>query len=491
MSIYQATDEVEVRERRLQSILDYEGTAVDLARQSKTGKIRCPGRFYSQCGDCAEGCAETITCHILDTVVISHAPIGCSLGSINHFTLGKAVSESRGLPRAHKVRMISSNIEEKDTVYGASEKLRTAVREADRRYHPRAIFIQGSCASGIIGENIESIASELEAELGYPIVPVYCEGFKSRIWSSGFDAAFHGLLRKLIKAPRKKQRDLVNIFNFEGSDQFSTLFQQVGLRVNYLIPLASLEQVASLTEAACTAHICETLATYVAATLEEQYGIPEVKTPPPFGLDWTDAWLREIGRYTGKASEVERLIVKEHRRIAPELEVLRKQLAGKRLYVLSGDSFAHNLANVAKDLGVEIAGFNTLHHDLHTDSPAQADTLQSLLQSQGDVPKVTVCNKQPYKLLKVVARLQPDFLIVRHMNLTTLGTKLGIPSLFEGDANYSTGYEGVIKFGHRLIEALETHKLVDTIAQHAQLPYTTWWQEKAGIQLEEADVHEK
>jgi len=467
MSIYQATDEVEVRERRLQSVLNYEGTATDLLRQSKTGRIKCPGRFYSQCSDCAEGCAETITCHILDTVVISHAPIGCSVNSINHFTLGKAVSEARGLPRSHKVRMISSNIEEKDTVYGASEKLRTAIHEAERRYHPKAIFVQGSCASGIIGEDIESITGEMEKELGYPIIPVYCEGFKSKIWSSGFDAAFHGLLRKIIKAPQKKQMDLVNIFNFEGSDQFTGLFKKIGLRVNYLIPLASLEQVEKLTEAACTAHICETLATYIGAALEEKYSVPEVKAAPPFGIDWTDAWLREIARYTNREKEVEVFISAEHERIAPELVKLRKKLAGKKLYVLSGDSFAHNLANIAKDLDIEIAGFNTLHHDLHTDSKVQANTLDSLIKSSGDVRHVTVCNKQPYQLTKVVRDLKPDFLIVRHMNLTTLGTKLGIPTLFEGDANYSTGYDGVLKLGRRFIEALATHRFVDTIAAHS------------------------
>jgi nitrogenase molybdenum-iron protein alpha chain len=476
MSVYQNTAEVEVRERRLHSIISYEGDAGDLSIKSKARKISCRDRFYSQCSDCAEGCAETMTYHVIDAAVISHAPVGCSVNVSNHHILGRAASEARGLP-THKVHMISSNIQEKDTVYGAAEKLRRAILEADRRFKPKTIFIQASCASGIIGEDLESVADEMELELKYPVIPVYCEGFKSKIWSTGFDAAFHGILRKLIKAPKKKQADLVNVFNFEGSEQFIPFLNKLDLRVNYLIPLATVEQIETLTQAACNAHICETLATYMTAVLEEKYGVPEVKAPPPFGIDWTDGWVREIARFTNREALAEKVIVEERQRVQSELTALREQLRGKKVYVLSGDSFAHNLANIFKDLGLEIAGINTLHHDLHTDNPEQADTLDSLIQSCGNVKNVTVCNKQPYQVIKVLKSIEPDFLIVRHMNLTSLGTKLGIPTLFEGDANYSIGYDGVVKMGRRLVDALQTKKLIKNIAAHAKLPYTKWWLE--------------
>lgn len=477
MSIFQNTAEVEVRERRLHSILSYNGTAQDLNKRSKENALNNKIPYYGQCSDCAEGCAETITYHVVDAAVISHAPLGCSVNVSNHHILGRAVSEARG-QKTHKVHMISSNIQEKDTVYGAEGKLREAIYEADKRFKPKTIFIQASCASGVIGEDLESIANETEEILGYPVIPVYCEGFKSRIWSSGFDAAFHGILRKLVKKPIRKQADLINIFNFEGSDLFIPFLKKLDLRVNYLIPLATVEQIETLTEAACTAHICETLATYIASALEGTYGIPEVKVPPPFGIAWTDEWIREIARFTKRESLAERVIQEEHQRVLPEIEELRAKLKGKRVYVLAGDSFAHNLANIAKDLGLEIAGLNTLHHDLHTDSLAQNNTLDSLVNSVGNIDHFTVCNKQPYRLIKVLKKIKPDILIVRHMNLTSLGTKLGIPTLFEGDANYSIGYDGVVKMGRRFVEALQTKKLVENIAAHAIFPYTKWWLEE-------------
>jgi nitrogenase molybdenum-iron protein alpha chain len=157
------------------------------------------------------------------------------------------------------------------------------------------------------------------------------------------------------------------------------------------------------------------------------------------------------------------------------LEELRGKLSGKKLYVISGDSFAHNLANIGKSLGLELTGATSLHHDLRTDNPESVNTLNALIETNGDIPNFTVCNMQPYQVVKILQKLKPDLLVCRHMGLTGISSKLGIPTLFEGDANYSIGYEGVVKMGRRIYEALQTKKLVDNVARHFELPYTDWW----------------
>jgi nitrogenase molybdenum-iron protein alpha chain len=476
MGIYSEAPEVVVRERRLHSIISYSGTAKDLYEKSKAQALPHYERSYSQCSSCAEACASVIT-HIRDCAVVFHAPIGCDAGMFNNALTAKGTALARG-EKPFALNMISSNILERDTIFGASEKLREAIREADRRFHPRAMFVTTSCASGIIGEDVESVVDEMEAELGYSIAPVYCEGFKSRIWSSGFDAAFHGVLRKLVKPPEKKQEDLVNVFNFEGMDSFSPLLKRMDLRVNYLIPQASLEQIASVSEAACSTTICETLSMYVAAALEERYGVPEVKAPSPYGLDWTNAWLRAIAKITHREELAEKVIKEDTEKYHDELESLKEKLSGKKVYVFSGDSFAHNLANIGKSLGFELIGATSLHHDLRTDNPDSVNTLSALIETNGDIPNFSVCNIQPYQVIKILMRLKPDLLVCRHAGLTTLGSKLGIPAIFEGDANFSVGHEGVVKMGRRFLEALQTKKLVDTIAEHVKLPYTKWWLEQ-------------
>ena len=476
MSINLSLPSPEIRERRLNTILSYEGSATDLLEKSNRKEIKCLGRLYGQCSDCQEGCATSMASYVRGGAVVSHAPIGCFSGDAIRDNAGKAVSKARGLGDFNNTT-ICTNIQEKDTVYGGTEKLRKAIFEINRRQHPTVIFVTTSCASGIIGDDVESICAECADELNIPVVPVMCEGFKSKVWSTGFDAAFHGILKYIVKPPKKKQEDLVNIFNFEGSDTFTPLLAKLNLRTNYMVPLATLDQLESLSEAACSAQICETLATYIAHGLEQEYGVEEVKAPAPYGINWTDAWLREIARITNRTDLVEDVITSEHERIASTLEDYRNKLAGKRVYIIAGDAYTHNLANALKDLGMEIAGISALHHDQQTDSD-EVNTLRNLVESTGEIQNFTVCNKQPYQLVKLIRRVKPDFMIIRHQGLTELGYKLGIPTIFEGDANYTVGYDGVLHLGTRLWEAHLTRKFIENVAEHTTLPYTDWWLEE-------------
>lgn len=475
MSINLATADVDVRERRLKAILTYEGSASDLNAKSEDGSLKTSKRAYQQCSDCSQGCAETITYCIKGAAVIVHSPIGCCSDSSAYEIQLDAVSRGRKIEKQN-TQIICTNIQEKDTIYGATKKLTDAIDEAYRRFNPTAIFVHSSCAAAIIGDDIESVTDKKALELGIPLVPVFCEGFKSRIWSTGFDAAFHGILRKVVKPPQQKQHDLVNIFNFLGSDSFGPLLAKMGLRANYLVPLADIKTIERMSEAACTAHICETLATYVATGLEQEYGVPEVRVPGPFGITWTDNWLREIAKHTGKEEVVESVIASEHKRVKPALDEIKKKLDGASVYIFAGDSYAHSLANMVVDLGLKPLGLATLHHDQTTDGQSEDfNTLKHLLDSRGEVENYTICNRQPYQMIKVLKRLKPDLLIVRHMNMTILGTKLGIPTILEGDVNVSAGYDGVIKLGERLHQALRTKRLLQNIAEHVEWPYSSWW----------------
>ncbi|MDR1564855.1 MAG: nitrogenase [Oscillospiraceae bacterium] len=465
---------VEVRERRLKSIISYNGTAKDLSDKSKSKSLNIRERSYGQCSDCAQGCGQVISYTIRGAAVIEHSPIGCSAPAVSALGINVA-NKARGLP-PQKTNVLSTNLTEKDTVYGGIEKLNATVREAKRRFDPTAIFVQSSCAAGIIGDDIESATTALQEELGIPVVPIFCEGFKSRIWSTGFDASFHGILRKIVKEPKKKQPDLVNVFNFEGSDTFTPLLAPLGLRVNYVVPLSDVHQLEELSEAACSTHICETLATYPANALEKYYGVPEVKAPPPFGVKWTDEWLRDIARITGKQDLVEDYIAREHERIKPELEAAKEKLKGLKFYIFAGDSYAHSIANMLLDLGVDLIGVTTLHHDQLTDGGEESiDSLGNLVNSHGDVPNFTVCNKQPYQVYKILTKLKPDVMIVRHMNMAVLGAKLGIPSINDGDVNISAGYDGLARLAERLYQASKAKKLFQNVAAHTQNPYSEWW----------------
>ncbi len=490
MSVNLKSTEVPVREMRLASISVYNGTAEDLYRRSCHGQCEGCCSFNQNTG-CAEGSPMVLLPTVRGAAIVNHGPIGCAGdfgGWNNAYKLGLI---SRGL-KVEQIRAISSNLQEKDTVYGGIDKLKDAILEAHRRFTPKVIFIVTSCASGIIGDDIEGAANELQEELGIPIVPIYCEGFKSRVWSSGFDQVFHGILRKIVKPPKEKQTDLINVINFEGTHVFTPLLAKLGLRVRYVTPYCTYEDLEKLSEAAASTEICETLGTYVCHALEEVYGVPEVKSPPPYGIGWTDAWLREIGHITGKKAETEELIRSEHAKIQPRLLELREKLKGKTAYIFAGDSFAHSFISVIRSLGLELIGTTAYHHDAHYDSDDQRlNSLKNVLDYGGDVQNFSVFTKQPYQAINILRKLKPDLLIFRHPDMAYLGYKLGIPTIcIEGDINRNACYDGVLATGEQILRAFEGRNLLKNFADHATFPYSKWWYEQDPFYFAGGDVVE-
>ena len=108
-----------------------------------------------------------------------------------------------------------------------------------------------------------------------------------------------------------------------------------------------------MSQALATVTMCFVLS-YLATGLEQEYRVPEVKAPLPYGLEDTDGWLRDIARVTGREDKVEAVIAAERARIAPELDRLRKALAGKKGFVAAGAAFAHGLLAVLRELDVEL-----------------------------------------------------------------------------------------------------------------------------------------
>ena len=62
---------------------------------------------------------------------------------------------------------------EKDTIFGSTEALRKIILEVNKRYSPKAIFVTSSCATGIIGEDIDSVVDEVKEEIDVPVAAVH------------------------------------------------------------------------------------------------------------------------------------------------------------------------------------------------------------------------------------------------------------------------------------------------------------------------------
>jgi nitrogenase molybdenum-iron protein alpha chain len=387
-------------------------------------------------------------------------------------------SELREIKNPTQRKIYSTNLEEHDTIYGGNEKLADAIREVYDRAKPNAIFVITTCASGIIGDDVEGITNEAEEELGIPVSAIFCEGFRSRIWTSGFDAGYHGIARKIIKKPEQK-RNIINVINFWGTDIFKEWFEELGYTPNYITPYSTIDAIAHSSEATATIQACATLGSYLGAALEKEYGVTEIKTSPPYGVAQTDRWFRELGQILGKEKEVEEIIKRKKEQYLPRIAELREQLNGKTAFVTAGASHGHSLLAILGEIGIEAQGAAIFHHDPVYDNGSQeSDTLGHTVGDYGDVPNYNVCNKQEFELVNQLNRIHPDVLLARHGGMTLWGAKFGIPSLLIGDEHYGMGYEGLVKYGERILETLENDEFVTNLAKNTINPYSKWWLEQ-------------
>lgn len=480
--------EVSIREVRLGSITGFNGTAKELVGCSHAGTLRDASRSFSQCMGCSSGHALCQLAMITDAVVVNHAPVGCA-GDFFGFNFVYRVGQMERDLKPAMGRYFNTNLEENDTVFGGIQKLENTVREAYDRVKPKAIFITTSCASGIIGDDVESLANALTDDLGIPVVGCFCEGFKSKIWTTGFDSAYHSIIRSIVKPPRKKSNK-VNIINFWGSHIFDDILEKLGYEAQYIIPFSTIADLEYISEAAATIQICPTLGTYLGAALEEVHGVPEIKAPPGYGLEGTDIWLRELGKVLNRGKEVEEIIKKEHERIAPELEAYRQKLKGKTAYLTAGAAHGHAIIALLRELGLEVQGAAIFHHDpVYDNGDKASDALAQDVALYGDIKNYNVCNKQAYELVNILNKVRPDIMIARHGGMTLWGAKLGVPTLLIGDEQFGFGYQGILNYAERILETLDNKEFVTNLAKHSSMPYTKWWLEQDPFTFLGGDTH--
>lgn len=481
--------EAEGREQRLGTITQWEGSAGDLARDSAFthGKGKgCGGGGrrlcelespFTQATMCAEHIAVTNATIIQGALLIQHAPVGCAASQSFTCRYYRDLAKRRGWDVGNPQAMCT-NLTEQDMVFGGGPKLERTIRDAVSRHQPRVILVATSCATGIIGDDVDGIAQTMEEETGTPIVVLHCEGFKSRHWSNGWDIIEHAILRRLVRRdPPARRKDLVNIIHLGGPDVFSPLLNPLGLSVNLVMGGTPLERLAEMSEAAATATMCFVLS-YLATGLEQDYGVPEIKAPLPYGLAATDDWLREIARVTQVGEDVvEAVIAAERARIAPELARLRRSLAGRKGFVAAGAAFAHGLIADLRELGVTVDGAYSFHHDPTSDSgdPSQ-DSLATLVEDWGDVRNFTVSPDQHFQAHAALVRARPDFVICRHTGaIATLAGRLGIPVLPIFYSNDGLGYEGLLTIGQAILRILPRRRFYEDVAAHSSFPYQPWW----------------
>lgn len=473
MPINLSTSNVATRENRIGSITGYIGTLGDLAQQSQCGTLKGCSRCFSQSSTCLSGCALGQLSAIRDVAIIHHGPSGCSVLSAGAYYLDKVMAKKRGVTNG--TVYVGTDMNEKDTIFGSTDALRKIILEVNSRYSPKAIFVASSCATGIIGEDIDSVVEELREEIDVPIAAVHCEGFKSRIWATGFDISDHAVLSTIVKPPKQK-RNTINFKNFYESarPEIIEIFKNFDLEPIFLYCNSTVEELSHISESLATTCICGTLGNYLGNGLEEQYGVPYVRTINPLGIQGFETWLREIGRVTERSEKVEKYIAEQRAIYIPKIEEIKKELKGLRAVLGMGPGYTFEVSRVLNELGIEVVWALAWHYDKKYENGDVPPSMKYLLDNDVDF-EASVADQQNYEVMNILHKYQPDLYLSRHPGSTVWAIKNGTPAVYVADEYMIFGYKHTLEFAESILDSIHNRSFEQNLAKRVKLPYTDWW----------------
>lgn len=394
---------IATREQRLNALSAYYGLPGTLVEGFSQGKQMI--RTFSQ-----SNFDEILhTLYLLNSIskagVVIHGARGCSSAEIYFNTL------------ENENYWISTDLDEKDSILGGEAKLKRAIENISK-HDPAIIFVVTTPIVCINADDI-SITEVLSEESGIPIIPIYCDGFKSRIGINGYDVASHSLAKSLFK-PAELCEKRINIISVSEEErdifELKRLLISLGLEANVFPRFAPISNFTLATGAKASISVNPDFSDYMGKYLEEYYDIPFLQPSMPVGIKSTNEWLKAVGEKFAIKDEVESLIQNETK----QFDISKyKIIKDKKIYVSSQSSISIGISRFLKELGAELVGLTITHLD---------DVNLSQFKNLEGNFHLHIAQGQGFELVNILKRVKPD-LYIGGAGQAALAAKLGIPAI--------------------------------------------------------------
>lgn len=200
------------------------------------------------------------------------------------------------------VSLPSTNMLEKEVVFGGTEKLRTTVQGAIDIIDADAYFVLTGCTAGIIGDDIVSVTEEFQ-DKGYSVYPIETPGFVGDS-NLGYETVWTTMINQVIEDVPKDDK-LVNIFGiipyhdpfWSGAlEEIDRILSALGLKVNtFFTKHQGIETIRKCSGAALNIIINPWLFKGPAKKMEQKFGIPSIRVPGLFvGATDTTKFVRQV-----------------------------------------------------------------------------------------------------------------------------------------------------------------------------------------------------
>jgi len=438
---------------------------------------------------CVYGGARVVLMPITDAIHLVHGPLGCA--SCTWDIRGSRSSGSELYRNG-----FSTDLQEKDIVFGGEKKLLETIIELNQLFKPSAIFVYATCVVGLIGDDLKSVCREATEITGSRVIPVQSEGFRSVNKSLGHQLACDALLEYLIgtetpqkkvnppqkegKKPLQKKRETfekdpaseddvlesqitsqvtndicVNIlgeFNVAGDLwAIRPLLEKIGVSIQAVVTGDSrVEEIANAHLAHLNLVQCQKSSRYLADSMEERYSIPQVRVNF-FGVEETSKSLKSIAEFFNDPlmmDAAENLIEFETNRIKDAIIPYRQRLTGKKVAVYVGGNKAWSLIRAFEELGMEVLMTGT-QNGLPEDYQRIKETVRD--------GTLIVDDANAMELARLLEKYQPD-LLVSGAKEKYMSLKMGVAFCdFNHDRISSfAGFQGFLNFAREVDRAVSS-----------------------------------
>ena len=201
------------------------------------------------------------------------------------------------------VSIPSSNMLEKQVVFGGVDKLRSTIQGAIDIIDADAYFVLTGCTAGIIGDDVASVTEEFYNK-GYQVYPIEAPGFLGDS-NLGYETVWNTLIEKVVEEGVPRDEKLVNLFGiipyhdpfWSGTlEEIDRILSRLGLKVNtFFTKNQGIETIRKSSGAALNIIISPWLFQSGEKKYRQKFGVPSLRFPGlPVGATDTTRFVWEV-----------------------------------------------------------------------------------------------------------------------------------------------------------------------------------------------------
>ncbi|SDF08133.1 nitrogenase iron-iron protein, alpha chain [Desulfovibrio legallii] len=308
------------------------------------------------------GCAFCGAKHVIgtpmkDVIHLCHGPVGCTYDT---WQTKRYISDDGNFQLKYT---FASDMKEKHVVFGAEDQLRNSIKEAFRAFpHIKRMTIYQTCASALIGDDMNALAQEIMDEM--PDVDIFvCNspGFAGPSQSGGHHKINIAWINQKVGTfePEIKSRYVINYvgdYNIQGDvEVMCDYFRRMGIQVlSVFTGNGRYDDLRSMHRAQLNVLECARSAEYICNELRVRYGIPRLDIDG-FGFEMLSESLMKVALFFGLEKEAQAIIDEETARWKPEFDWYAKRLKGVKVCLWPGGSKLWHWAHIIeKEMGLDV-----------------------------------------------------------------------------------------------------------------------------------------